>query len=85
MRIPSPFRRLRLSTRLTLSVTAILVLAAAAQALLYFRTRDETIHEADESYQTLAKAIEVAATQMGTEGWKDPRVLEDYRVQLQAK
>lgn len=85
MRIPNPFRRLRLSTRLTLTVTAILVLAAAAQALLYFRTRDETIHEADESYQTLAKAIEVAATQMGTEGWKDPRVLADYRVQLQAK
>lgn len=85
MQLHLPFRRLRLSTRLALTLTATFVLATAAQALLYFQTRNETIHEADESYQTLAKAIEVAATQMGTEGWKDPRVLEDYRVKLQAK
>ncbi len=68
----------RLSTRLGITFTGILILAAIAQAIVYLRTRDETLEEADGSYQALAKAIEVAATQIGPEGWKDPRVLADY-------
>ena len=73
---------MRLSTRLGVTLTGILVLAAIAQSIVYFRTRDETLEEADASYQTLAKAIEVAATQVGVEGWKDERVFEDYKQTL---
>jgi signal transduction histidine kinase len=84
-RIPYPFRGLRLSTRLGFALTGILVLATAAQALVYFRTRDETLAEADASYQTLAKALEVGATQIGPEGWTDAKVLETYKEKLSAK
>ena len=79
------FRDIRLSTRLGLTLTGMLVLAAIAQTLLYFKTRDATLFEADTMYQTLAEAIEVAATQIGPEGWKDPAVLADYRQKLRAK
>lgn len=82
MRLPSPLRRAPISTRLAMTLTAILLLAAIAQSFLYFRTRDETLAEADDSYRSLAKAIEVAATQMGETGWKDDRVLADYRDKL---
>lgn len=74
----------RLSSRLALTMAAVLFLAAAAQTLLYFKTRDETVLEAEASYQTLAKAIEVAAMQIGPDGWKDPKVLADYRDKLKA-
>ncbi len=76
--------RLRLSWRLALTLTAILFLATLAQTLLYMKTREETVQEAEASYQTLAKAIEVAAMQIGPEGWKDPRVLAEYRDKLRA-
>ncbi|MEO7919495.1 MAG: HAMP domain-containing protein, partial [Thermoanaerobaculia bacterium] len=79
------FRQIRLSTRLGLTLTGMLVLAAFAQTLLYFKTRDATLIEADSMYQSLAEAIEVAATQIGPEGWKDPAVLADYRQKLRAK
>ena len=78
-------RGIRLSTRLGLTWTGILVLAAIAQTLVYFQTRDETLNEADGSYQAVAKAIEVATTQIGPEGWKDPKVLEDYTAALRAR
>ncbi len=76
---------IRLSTRLGLTWAGILVLAAIAQTLVYFQTRDETLDEADASYQAVAKAIEVATTQIGPEGWKDPKVLEDYTAALRAR
>jgi nitrogen fixation/metabolism regulation signal transduction histidine kinase len=76
---------IRLSTRLGLTWAGILVLAAFAQMLVYFQTRDETLDEADSSYQAVAKAIEVATTQIGPEGWKDPKVLEDYTAALRAR
>ncbi|MDL2717935.1 MAG: HAMP domain-containing sensor histidine kinase [Acidobacteriota bacterium] len=78
-------RGIRLSTRLGLTWAGILVLAAIAQTLVYFQTRNETLDEADGSYQAVAKAIEVATTQIGPEGWKDPRVLEDYTAALRAR
>jgi HAMP domain-containing protein len=78
-------RGLRLSTRLGLTLTGILILAAAAQTLIYFGTRNETVDEAEASYQSLAKAIEVATTQIGPEGWKDESVLRDYTQKLGAK
>ena len=81
----SRVRGIRLSTRLGLTWAGILVLAAIAQTLVYFRTRDETLNEADGSYQAIAKAIEVATTQIGPEGWKDPKVLEDYTAALRAR
>jgi signal transduction histidine kinase len=84
MPFKNPLRPFRFSTRLGLLLTAILFLAAFAQTVLYFKTRDETVMEAEASYQTLAKAIEVAATQIGPDGWKDPKVLADYRDKLQA-
>lgn len=79
------FRGMRFSTRLGLTMTGILLLAAAAQTLLYFKTRDQTLEEADASYRSLAEAFEIAATQVGPSGWKDERVLEDYREKLSAK
>jgi nitrogen fixation/metabolism regulation signal transduction histidine kinase len=78
-------RGMRLSTRLGATWAGILVLAAIAQTLVYFQTRDETLDEADGSYQAVAKAIEVATTQIGAEGWKDPKVLEDYTAALKAR
>jgi len=81
----SRVRGIRLSTRLGLTWAGILVLAAILQTLVYFRTRDETLNEADGSYQAIAKAIEVATTQIGPEGWKDPKVLEDYTAALRAR
>lgn len=81
----SRVRGIRLSTRLGLTWTGILVLAAVAQTLVYFQTRNETLDEADGSYQAVAKAIEVATTQIGPEGWKDPKVLEDYTAALRAR
>ncbi len=76
---------MRLSTRLGLTWTGILILAAIAQTLVYFQTRNETLDEADASYQAIAKAIEVGQTQIGPEGWKDPKVLEDYTAALGAR
>jgi nitrogen fixation/metabolism regulation signal transduction histidine kinase len=82
---PEGFRGMRLSTRLGLTWTGILVLAAIAQTVVYFKTRNETLDEADASYQAIAKAIEVGQTQIGPEGWKDPKVLEDYTAALGAR
>jgi len=82
---PERFRGLRLSTRLGVTLAGILILAAIAQLVVYLRTRDETLEEADGLYQGLAKAIEVAATQVGHEGWKDERVLADYTKALGAR
>jgi signal transduction histidine kinase len=79
------FKGMRLSTRLGLTWTGILLLAAVAQTLVYFQTRNETLDEADASYQAIAKAIEVGQTQIGPEGWKDPKVLEDYTAALGAR
>jgi hypothetical protein len=76
---------MRLSTRLGLAMAGILALAALAEATVYLRTRNETLEEADASYQALAKAIEVAQTQMGEKGWKDERVLGDYLKALEAR
>ena len=84
----SPRKRLlalTLSSRLGLAMAAILVFAALAESLVYLRTRNETLEEADASYQALAKAIEVAQTQMGEKGWKDERVLADYIKSLEAR
>jgi nitrogen fixation/metabolism regulation signal transduction histidine kinase len=73
---------IRLSTRLGMTWAGILVLAAMAQTLVYLQTRNETVEEADASYQMIAKAIEVGQTQIGPEGWKDPKVLADYTAAL---
>ncbi|MGZ5426129.1 MAG: hypothetical protein ACXWE1_02880 [Thermoanaerobaculia bacterium] len=50
-------RGIRLSTRLGVTWAGILVLAAIAQTLVYLQTRNETVEEADASYQMIAKAI----------------------------
>jgi signal transduction histidine kinase len=84
-RVHERARGLRLSTRLGFTLTGILILAAAAQSIVYFRTRNETLDEAEASYQSLAKAIEVATTQIGSVGWKDENVLRDYTQKLSAK
>ncbi|HEX7528837.1 MAG TPA: hypothetical protein VF425_06985, partial [Thermoanaerobaculia bacterium] len=78
-------RGIRLSTRLGVTWTGILVLAAIAQTIVYLQTRNETVEEADASYQMIAKAIEVGQTQIGPEGWKDPKVLADYTAALGAR
>lgn len=85
MAAPEGFGGMRLSTRLGLTWAGILVLAAVAQTLVYFQTRNETLDEADASYQAIAKAIEVGQTQIGPEGWKDPKILEDYTAALGAR
>jgi hypothetical protein len=85
MTTPRTFKGLRLSSRLGLAMAAILVLAALAEALVYLRTRDETLEEADASYQGLAKAIELAQTQVGEKGWKDDQVLADLKKTLEAR
>jgi len=79
------FSGLRLSSRLGLALAGILVLAALAEALVYLRTRNETLEEADASYQALAKAIELAQTQVGEKGWKDEQVLSDLLKTLEAR
>jgi len=78
-------RGIRLSTRLGVTWAGILVLAAIAQTIVYLQTRNETVEEADASYQMIAKAIEVGQTQIGPEGWKDPKVLADYTAALGAR
>lgn len=78
----SRVRGIRLSTRLGVTWAGILVLAAIAQTIVYLQTRNETVEEADASYQMIAKAIEVGQTQIGPEGWKDPKVLADYTAAL---
>jgi signal transduction histidine kinase len=78
-------RGTRLSTRLGVIWAGILVLAAVAQTLVYLQTRNETVEEADASYQMIAKAIEVGQTQIGPEGWRDPKVLSDYTAALGAR
>jgi len=81
----SYLRGIHLSTRLGLAMAGILVVAALAEATLYLKTRNEALEEANASYQALAKAIEVAQTQMGEKGWKDERVLGDYLKALEAR
>jgi signal transduction histidine kinase len=79
------FRRLSLTTRLGLAVTGILAAAAAAQTVLYLRSQNEMLAEADASYKTLATAIQAAATRIGPGGSRDPKALEEFREQLKAK
>jgi hypothetical protein len=83
--LKSRFARLPLSSRLGLAMAGLLLLAALAEALVYLRTRDETLEEADASYQALAKAIELAQTQVGEKGWKDEQVLSDLVKTLGAR
>jgi len=83
--VKARFARLPLSTRLGLAMGGLLVLAALAEALVYLRTRNETLEEADASYQALAKAIELAQTQVGEKGWKDEQVLADLVKTLEAR
>lgn len=85
MKLKDAFRGLRLSTRLGLAFTGILVTAAVAQAALYLRSQDQILGEADASYKTLATAIQAAATRIGPGGSKDPKALADFRNQLKAK
>jgi nitrogen fixation/metabolism regulation signal transduction histidine kinase len=83
--LKSRFASLHLSSRLGMAMAGILVLAALAEALVYLRTRDETLEEADASYKALAKAIELAQTQVGEKGWKDEQVLSDLLKTLEAR
>jgi signal transduction histidine kinase len=81
----SRFASLHLSSRLGIAMAGILVLAALAESIVYLRTRNETLEEADASYQALAKAIELAQTQVGEKGWKDEQVLSDLLKTLEAR
>jgi signal transduction histidine kinase len=83
--LTSRFAGLHLSTRLGLAMAGILLLAALAETIVYLRTRNETLEEADASYQALAKAIELAQTQVGEKGWKDEQVLSDLLKTLEAR
>jgi signal transduction histidine kinase len=85
MNVADLFRRLSLTTRLGLAVTGILAAAAAAQTVLYLRSQNEMLAEADASYKTLATAIQAAATRIGPGGSKDPKALEVFREQLREK
>ncbi len=85
MSLTSRLSGLRLSSRLGLAMVVILVLAALAESIVYLRTRNETLEEADASYQALAKAIELAQTQVGEKGWKDEQVLQDLLKTLEAR
>jgi len=85
MSLRSRFAGLPLSSRLGLAMAGLLVLAALAEALVYLRTRNETLEEADASYQALAKAIELAQTQVGEKGWRDEQVLADLLKTLEAR
>ena len=76
---------LGLSTRLGVAFTAILVSAAVAQTVIYRRSQDQMLTEAAASYQSLADAIQVAATRMGPGGSKDPQALEEFRQRLRQK
>jgi len=78
----APVRGARLAVRLGFALTVILFVAALAQYLLYISTREETLEEADALYEGLSKAIEVGATQIGAEGWKDTKALDDFVRQL---
>jgi hypothetical protein len=81
----NPLRSLRLSTRLGFAFTGILVAAAVAQALVYVKSQNEMLVEADASYRSLAAAIEIATMQIGPGGWKDPQALESFREKLREK
>lgn len=85
MRFGNPLRGLRLSTRLGFAFTGILVAAAVAQALVYVKSQNEMLVEADASYRSLAAAIEIATMQIGPGGWKDPQALESFREKLREK
>ncbi|MFN7989063.1 MAG: ATP-binding protein [Thermoanaerobaculia bacterium] len=76
---------LGLSTRLGVAFTAILVSAAVAQTVIYRRSQDQMLTEAAASYQSLADAIQVAATRMGPGGSKDPQAIEEFRERLKQK
>jgi signal transduction histidine kinase len=79
------FRGLRLSTRLGVGFTAILVTAAVAQTVIYLRSQNQMLAEADASYKSLADAIQVAATRMGPGGSKDPEAIQEFRERLKQK
>lgn len=79
------FRGLRLSTRLGVGFTAILVTAAVAQTAFYLRSQNQMLTEADASYKSLADAIQVAATRMGPGGSKDPTAIQEFRERLKQK
>ena len=81
----NPFRGPSLTLRLGLALTAILAAAAAAQSVLYLRTQNQMLAEADASYKTLATAIQAAATRIGPGGSRDPKALEEFREKLKQK
>ncbi len=85
MKLRDPFRSFRLSTRLGLAFSAILVTAAVAQVAIYLRSQNQMLSEADASYKSLADAIQVAATRMGPGGSKDPTAIEEFRERLKQK
>lgn len=80
-----PLRGFGLSTRLGIAFTAILVTAAVAQTVIYRRSQNQMLAEADASYKSLADAIQVAATRMGPGGSRDPHALEEFRQRLKQK
>ncbi len=81
----SLFRGLGLSTRLGIAFTAILVTAAVVQTFIYLRSQNQMLAEAASSYQSLADAIQVAATRMGPGGSRDPKAIEEFRQRLMEK
>ena len=81
----NPFRGPSLTLRLGLALTGILVAAAAAQTVLYLRSQNQMLAQADESYKTLATAIQAAATRIGPGGSRDPEALEEFRERLKQK
>ncbi len=81
----NPFRGPSLTLRLGLALTAVLAAAAVGQTLLYLRTQNKMLAEADDSYRTLATAIQAAATRIGPGGSRDPKALEEFRERLKQK
>jgi signal transduction histidine kinase len=81
----NPFRGPSLTLRLGLALTVVLAAAAGAQAVLYLRTQNQMLAEADASYRTLATAIQAAATRIGPGGSRDPKALEEFRERLKEK
>lgn len=81
----NPFRGPSLTLRLGLALTGILVAAAAAQTVLYLRSQNQMLAQADASYKTLATAIQAAATRIGPGGSRDPEALEEFRERLKQK
>jgi signal transduction histidine kinase len=81
----NPFRGPSLTLRLGLALTGILVAAAAAQTVLYLRSQNQMLAQADASYKTLATAIQAAATRIGPGGSRDPKALEEFRERLKEK